>query len=243
MTRFASPMVIACPHCDGHLLKSQLASFSYRTVRSWTDGKTDIDTYSMFISLMRCPLCQKSFWKSDAKELGYLPLKPRPMSRSEIWYAKLTGDKEKKIAGQEDWNNIPILMKEAPHAMRPDYSDWLILLHDTSTLTKEWEITTRRTVWQFSSDHLRLRSDGIPCRPVALLTDAWATENRLALLALHENGTITSIIEKTELLRQLGRFDDAVKAFDSASQEDRQTPRATRIIALARSGDVVVRDV
>jgi hypothetical protein len=243
MTRFAPPMAIACPHCDGNLLKSQLASFSSRSIRSWTDGETDIGYDNAFAPLMRCPLCQKCFWKSDARKLGELPLQPRPMSRFEVWYAKLSGDKEGKLAEQEAWNNIPSALRDAPHTDIPDFSDWLELLQDSAKLRPEREVIVRRKVWRTSNDHLRLRSDGLPCRPVPALTENEATENRLALLTLHENGSTTNPTERAELLRQLGRFNEAIQVLKSAAEEERKTPLAIKIKSLAKSGDVVVREV
>jgi hypothetical protein len=243
MTRFAPPAVIACPHCDSHLLKCQLASFSSRSMRSWTDGSTNIGYDNVFAPLMLCPLCQKSFWKSDARELGDLPLKPRPMGRFATWYAKLSGDKERKLAEQEAWNNLPSAVRDATRTDIPDFSDWLKLLQDGSKLSPEREAIVRCKVWRTSSDHVRLRNDGIPCRPVPVLTKNEATENRLALLALLENNSASNATEKAELLRQLGRFDEAIHVLESASEEEQKTPLAIKITTLAKSGDVVVREV
>lgn len=243
MTRFAPPTAIACPHCDGHLLKCQLASFSSRSMRSWTDGSTNIGYDNVFAPLMRCPLCQKSLWKSDARELGDLPIQPRPMGRFASWHAKLSGDKERKLAEQEAWNNFPSALRDAPHTDIPDFSDWLELLQDSAKLRPEREVIARRKVWRTSSDHVRLRSDGIPCSPMPVLTENEATENRLALLTLHENGSTTNPTERAELLRQLGRFDEAIQVLESAGDDERKTPLATKIMTLAKSCDVVVHEV
>jgi alkanesulfonate monooxygenase SsuD/methylene tetrahydromethanopterin reductase-like flavin-dependent oxidoreductase (luciferase family) len=212
-------------------------------MRSWTDGSTNIGYDNVFAPLMLCPLCQKSFWKSDARELGDLPLQPRPMGRLEVWYAKLSGDKERKLAAREAWNNFPNALRDAPHTDIPDFSDWLELLQDSAKLRPEREVIARRKVWRTSSDHVRLRIDGIPCSPMPVLTENEATENRLALLALHENSSASNVTEKAELLRQLGRFDEAMQVLESASEEEQKTPLAIKIMTLAKSGDVVVREV
>ena len=240
MTRFAEPMVITCPHCDGHLLKCQLVSFSMRSTKSWTDGATGIGFDNVFSPLLRCPLCRQSFWKRDAKEIFQLPCKTRPMGQLAVWYAKLSGDKDKKLATQTRWDNIPNCFKNAPSADVPDFDDWLELLEDTSKLTPDRELIVRRKVWRSSSDHLRLKDDGTPWVPAPLLSEILVTENLLALLELHNNGNTTNHAEKAELLRQLGRFDGAIHAIESASREEQQSPLFNKILMLAKSSNIVV---
>ena len=65
-------------------------------------------------------------------------------------------------------------------------------------------------------------------------------QNMLALLALVEQGR-DSPSEKGEILRELGRFDEAIVAltgFDGAYKE-----QADLIVGFLRSGDAVVREI
>lgn len=162
MTRFAPPTLIACPHCEGILHKSQLASFSSRATQTWTDGKNNTSFANVFTPLVRCPLCQNLFWKIDAKELSNLPWQPSQMSRLSIWYATLTGDKEKKLAEHDAWNKVPTELKNAPDCIPSEFADWLEILQSSAKLSPEREIVARRNVWRTSSDHLRIRTDGQP---------------------------------------------------------------------------------
>jgi hypothetical protein len=165
------------------------------------------------------------------------------MSRLSIWYAKITGDKEKKLAEQIAWNKVPMELKNAPSCIYSEFSDWLEVIQDTSNLTPEREAIARRNVWRASSDHVRNRSDGQPCRTEAVLNDAEATANRLALLHLFENSIPADPTEKAELLRQLGRFDEAILLVESETKKVQQAPLAVKIVQLAKSGDVVLRQV
>ncbi len=63
----------------------------------------------------------------------------------------------------------------------------------------------------------------------------------LALLALVEQGRDSPSTEKGEILRELGRFDEAIVAltgFDGAYKE-----QSDLIVGFLRSGDAVVREI
>ncbi|MDO9333218.1 MAG: hypothetical protein Q7T57_01680 [Dehalococcoidales bacterium] len=165
------------------------------------------------------------------------------MSKISIWYAKITGDKEGKLAEQDAWNELPMGLKNAPRYIPSELEDWLEVLQDTSNLTPEREATARRIVWRNSNDHNRLRSDGQPWSVEPALCFGEATANRLALLELLENGNPSSPTEKAELLRQLGKFNEAISLVESASHEVQRTPLAVKIVQLAKSGDAIVSEV
>lgn len=242
MTRFAPPTLIACPHCEGILHKSQLASFSSRATQYWTDRQNNTPFANVVAPLVRCPLCQNLFWKSEAKEIGNLPWQPSPMSRLSIWYAKLTRDKEKKLAEQDAWNKIPTEFKNAPDCIPSEFADWLEVLQSSAKLSSEREMEARRNFWRTSNDHVRIKTDGQPCRAEPALTEAEANANRLALLQLLEDNASSASTEKAELLRQLGRFDEAVQILQSASQKE-HSPLAEKIMQLAKNCDISIRDV
>jgi hypothetical protein len=169
--------------------------------------------------------------------------KPDPMSRFSIFYAKLTDDKEQRLAEQERWNNFPIEFKNASKCIAPEFADWLAELKDYSSIVPEREAIARRQVWWASNDHLRLRSDGVPCRHEPVLPQVAAQENLLKLLQLHETGAINDRIEKAEIYRQLGKFSESLAILESENAEQIISEHATKIMQLARDCDSSVRDV
>ena len=171
-----------------------------------------------------------------------MPWQPSPMSRLSIWYATLTGDKEKKLAEHDAWNKVPTELKNAPDCIPSEFADWLEILQSSAKLSPEREIVARQNVWRTSNDHVRIKTDGQPCRAEPALTEAEANANRLALLQLLEDYASSASTEKAELLRQLGRFEEAIQILQSASQKE-HSPLAAKIIQLATDCDISIRTI
>jgi len=211
MTRFVAPIIIACPTCKGYLHQLRLVTFHCNpsVVRYWTDGVHSSGFEVIKSPLLRCPECATPFWKNDARAIGELPDKPRKMDWFDIVYAKLTGDKEKKFAAQRQWEAIPKEIKSANTGKAANIGDWLTILYGYAGLSPERESITRRKLWQVGNNHLRLHSDGTPWVDSPKLADDFVKQNMLALFHLHERNFVNDPIEKAEILRQLGRFDEA----------------------------------
>lgn len=160
------------------------------------------------------------------------------MNRFTRLYAKLTGDRQGRLAAQAEWCAIPSACKDAQHSISPTFPDFLAVLNDAVQLTPLREAIVRRTIWWRSNDHLRCRRDGTP-----VLSDAAAKDNLLALLRLHESASVTDPVEKAEILRQLGRFDEAIALLQLFSIGGEQPNTVSKIMQFARNSDTKVLEV
>ena len=230
MTRFAAPKIIACPTCNAYLHQLRIATFHCNpsAVRYWTDGVHSSGFEVIKSPLLHCPECATPFWKNDAKVIGELPDEPRKMDWFDIIYAKLTGDKERKFAAQRHWETIPEEIKSANTGKPTNIGDWLTILYGSAGLSPERESITRRKLWQEGNNHLRLRSDGTPWVDSPKLANDFVKQNMLALLHLHERNFVNDPIEKAEILRQLGRFDEARGVLETI-RSDHLTMMASQI--------------
>lgn len=82
-----------------------------------------------------------------------------------------------------------------------------------------------------------MNGGGKPFRVKPRISDDETRQNMLALLALVEQGLDSPTTEKGELLRELGRFDEAIAATGIDGDYKEQ---ADLIAGFARSGDAVV---
>jgi hypothetical protein len=243
MTSLSDPMLIQCPKCLGYLQKREFASGGGRESFIWSDGYASGSVSSMFQPLVRCPLCREVHWGQDAKVLGLLLQKPRPMSRLGIFYAKLTGDKNGLLAEQERWNNTKDELKNPPGGMSTEFSDLLMALNAREGLTTAREALLRRKIWWANNTYQRLQVDGTPILPAPLLTEVEAKLNMLELLKLHDDGDIDAPMEKAEILRQFGRFEEAIEALNIAKEYEKHSQLWAKIMQLSESMDVSVHEV
>jgi len=243
MTRIVEPKVIQCPLCDGYLLRTRLASFNTYGVRYWTDGYTSGGISLYHSALMLCAHCHARFWDNDAKEHGILPKQPQAIGRFSAWYEKVTGDKDGVLSAIEYWNQIPIAIKTAPHSVLAQSSDWLQEFAHISQLSDERAIMVRRHVWWAGNDHHRARSDGVAFRPKAAISEAVANQNLLELLELHESEKIEEPYEKSELLRQLSRFDECLTLIEIMPHNEWNLKRILQVKKFAMSGNPTVQEI
>src|SRR5450830_260030 len=214
MTRFAQPMVIRCPSCNWHLLQCQLSSYSFREsdLRVWTDGVTNAGYENVKSPLLQCPLCQNPFWKIDAQKVS------RFSHAMDVLSGRTKKEQKKEI--ETNWLGIPNNVENAVECDTPTIGDWLTILNGSVALTAGQESIVRRKIWRKGNDHLRLRSDGSPCRKTPLFSDAFSKQNLLALLDLHDRCMIEDPAERAEILRQLGRFEESKQVLDGIKEED-----------------------
>jgi hypothetical protein len=243
MTSFSDPMLIQCPKCLGHLQKRELASGGGRETFIWSDGYASGSVSSMFQPLARCPLCREVYWEEDAKVLGKLLIKPRAMSRLGIIYTKLTGDKNGLLAEQERWDNTKDELKNPPGEMSTEFSDLLMALNVREELSAAREALLRRRIWWANNDYQRLQVDGTPILPAPRLTEVEAKVNMLALLKLHDDGDIDAPMEKAEILREFGRFEEAITTLNIVKEYEKHSQLWTKIMQLSESMDLNVREV
>jgi hypothetical protein len=182
----------------------------------------------------RCPACTKIIWVDDAKYVRPAPREPRAIGFvARLWH-RLTGDKKGRLREERDWIALPPEIKDAGciRALHnaEDFLDALAILLPDAT---DREIYVRRRLWWDSNDHHRL-VDGIPGAPLPSVTPAVAHANILRLLELFEN-TPSEQVQRGELLRQLGRFDEAIEVLKAVKPDGYSEVKASKIQRLAQA--------
>lgn len=173
----------------------------------WSDGYTSMPLATEMARLAYCSGCNKIYWLEDATELGVMP-SPGEQTQGKSWLGRVFGYKTNngpkgKIAQVDlldlDW---------VDYHKRPRPADLLL-----AVLREEWSSTEReqylRTrLWWIGNHGQR------GMRIVSPMTDEQTSDNVMRLLSLRQAASNLEQSAETiaELLRQMGRFDEAIAA-------------------------------
>lgn len=235
MTRFAPPTLHQCPACAGYFKRYGFSSLFFDVhVPEWSDGKNANWWALASGSVGRCPSCISVVWIEDAVALMPAPSEPRPIGRlARVWHG-ITGDKRGRLREERDWLALPAGIQQAErisgllHAH--DLIDALAALPPDAL---DREIHLRRRLWWSSNDHLRGRH-GVILVALPRVTEDVAHSNALRLLELIEHNP-KGQLERGELMRQLGRFDEAVAVLEAVTPDGYSEVKAVKIERLARA--------
>lgn len=220
MTRFSEPILYRCPECSGYFTRSFLASLHfYGDVPEWSDGRPGQWWAGLVSPVGRCPACSRVVWLGDAKELMEAPRAPDPLSNLGRRWRKLTGDRDGRLQAERDWDALPVEIKQAPsfgHLQGP--RDMQQALDTARNLPPTRELYLRLRLWWASNDHL-VRDPTKPAIARSVPVEA-ARANSERLLDLLQDDP-DSVMTRVELLRQLGRFDDALAVIPTVPVKDR----------------------
>lgn len=242
MTRFANPSIYLCPKCGGYVTRRGFASMNFMGMKRWSDGYVSAFLVPSSISSFgRCPLCKQLFWHEDAEDIGMLP--DRPAREAEwrgpfrLWLLrKLRMLDEREIEKMEVWKCIPIEWKNASVIKHPDNTDLWAMLADTESLTPEREIFLRERLWWLANDHQR--------RDPSDKTAQWhgseipvekSRENMQRLFDLLSAEDQPDFFTLAEILRGLGRFDEAIEKLLSIKAD--QSEVGMKALERARASD------
>jgi len=242
MTSFSRPSIICCSKCGKFLKQTRLATFNDLDAVGWSDGYSSIWGLNAVSPLAHCPCCHGVFWHDNAKKVGTLPREPHDMNWFTRLMLKITGDKRGNLAEMRAWNEIPLEWKSAPNAELPNFQDLLAALEDRASLTSEREMFVRRKIWWEGNHHLRHHHDG------TRLPEGAVKKNLEEMLRLHASLTMSDTVEKAEIMRALGRFDESIALLESLDNKtweanDRKHLEVAKILACARNKDTQVSEV
>lgn len=241
MTSYANPAVYKCPACQSLLLRERLRSMNTYGVTFWSDGDATFSRLPSRSPLIRCPSCPAVFWQDDLSPIGELPKKPLPQEPMGWLMRKLIqwgGDEHGDIQTQRDWDAAPALWRAAEYDRTLEYGDLRQALNELRGPDSEREVYVRRRIWWLANDDRRIYENGKRASTQPLVLRSKAKENMLRLVELHEQAG-SGIVDRAELLRQMGRFDEAVQLLASASP-DQIGARGEKIRrwALAKDADL-----
>lgn len=174
----------------------------------WSDGYTSMPFVTEASRLAYCPGCNTTYWLEDANCLGVLPSFGDAPVRRHGWLPRFlrkdSCDATREAEAQVEQRDLDYV----DYHQHPRPADLLLVV-----LREEWSSTEReqylRTRLWWIGNHAQRGQ-----RMVSPMTDEQARGNMLRLLALRQ-AAVTSDDDAeaiVELLRQLGRFDEAIAA-------------------------------
>ena len=202
MTSFAPSEVIACPHCKHLALRRRLRSVNFYGSTRWSDGYlsclTGLPTFT------RCSSCQGVFWLEDAEVIGVLPDDRHDRKRTGL-AASL---KRVFISSPSAVQEVPDVWRWAQPVDHPDVDALVIGIENSAHAPLERERRIRRLLWWRFNDRFR-RSSPAAGGVSATIREKHEKSNLHRLLDLAEKSDGHESIERVEILRELGRFDEA----------------------------------
>jgi hypothetical protein len=181
-----------CPHCHGEFTEPSMASGNTFGAKFWPDGKMEAPMMPSYPAYVGCPHCSESFWVEDTKEVG-----------------SISWGEEIEIT---DSGFKPVQNQKHNRYKEPTEKIYLQGLA-VSYINKEREIYLRTKLMQLYND---VNRDQKVQKPAS--KDQFANWNRL----LEILGTIETEekLLKVEIYREMGKFDEAKKAFTGEFDEE-----------------------
>lgn len=234
MTRFAKPLLLETPCCKNKVMRRRFASInSFGLSTRWSDGYSSTLFGSNAPHLAYCDACNKVYWLEDATELGVVTsLDQQPEYRSS-WMARIFSKKTDvgSVAKQAEVGLRGLDFVDYHEHPRP--ADLLLAMLREEWTTPERELYLRSWLWWIGNHRQRGQLTASP------MSGIQAEQNMLRLLALHQAApaALHQIRAVGELLRQMGRFDEATSALEVAAENDTDT---SAILEAARRGETDV---
>lgn len=173
----------------------------------WSDGYTSMPLATEMARLAYCSGCNKIYWLEDATELGVVPSTDEK-TRGKSWLGCVLGKKTNE-GPKEKVAQIDLLdLDWVEYHKRPRPADLMLAVLREEWSSQERELYLRTRLWWIGNHGQRGR------RMVSPMNAAQASDNMLRLLALYRADADCSQSAETiaELLRQMGRFDEAIAA-------------------------------
>lgn len=193
--------------------------------------------------LVRCKACAALFWLDDIEPVGILPRMPQPIGRLTRAWLRWRGDPEGLLKDEEEWSLAEVSWGTAQYIGRVNFEDVVYVLARSKGVSRGRHLWLRKRIWWGLNDRFRSRHDGSPLSDVPTWPAAAERANMEAILAMLRDGAVqpVAMIEQGELLRLLGRFDEAVAILKAVPPDGHSEVRAVKIERLARSGDTQVQ--
>jgi hypothetical protein len=213
--------VLACPHCAEAERVFTLMSGNTFGATLWSDGKPDAPMLPRPPAITRCHACNEFYWLEDADELGEVaPWMPPESAEAAAWL-------------------------QAPEA-RPLSEDELLEAIAAGLGSYPERVSELRTfAWWAGNDARRIpagdastRMSAPPRSPAAVAN----MESLIGILAKEPADDPEEVLMKAELLRELGRFDEALQLLDSGLPEELSL-FTDYLRRLATDSDAEVREI
>ena len=195
--------------------------------------------------LVRCKACAALFWLDDVEPLAIMPPKPKEIGRFTQAWLRWRGDPQDKLQGHEEWSKAMESWGHAQYIGSANFDDVTYVLARSKGVSEDRLLWLRNRIWWGLNDRYRSRLDGTPLPDVPMWPLSVERSNMEAILDMLRDGEVKPwrMIQQGELLRLLGRFDEAVGVLRAVPPDGFSELRALKIEKLAFSGDTQVRQL
>lgn len=235
MTRHAPPVRLDCPRCGAGLAHSPLLSGNTFGAIPWTDGALSAHMLPIPDALARCPVCRGFFWREGVEprdEPGTGPGLPTHLGVEDIVAALDAG----VARGLDDERGLRLLLWRRRDD--PARTDWrldlgcaavllaaaaasaVVAAHDVTDRVR-WIALGLGAAGVYGLVHALRARRSFACHLAGRVE--WRPELEALLRLLREDDPLERLC-RAELLRQLGRFEEALAALPAI--EDDATRRA-----------------
>ncbi|QJE00482.1 hypothetical protein HH212_11005 [Massilia forsythiae] len=133
----------------------------------------------------------------------------------------------------------------ARHVDYAGFDDVVHVLSRSKGVSFNWVLWLRKRIWWDLNDRYRRRADGSPWPGLPNWPVAAERKNMEVMLHMLQDGEARPgcMIQQGELLRLLGRFDEAIAVLRAVPVDGHSEVRAVKIEKLARGCDSLVREL
>ncbi len=231
--------IIECPHCKTLARVRTLISGNTFGAQWWTDGKMIAPMLPVSPAITRCRGCGRYFWISQAKVVGEIPpWLVSPDALNERLAELMPSDQAARL--KREWEKFPPEWKAAERVRELTEMEYLEAIQNGMAHNREQERYLRICAWWAGNDPLRFSN---PERaPTILQRSPEALRNLERLLELLDETNPVERLQKAEVLRELGRFDEALQLLEF-DFPDEYKKVADLIRELARRKNPLVQEV
>ncbi len=210
--KLGPPRIVVCPLCKGLAKYRYLLSGNYIDARLWTDGKLIAPMLPQPPEVVKCKHCKECYWLSEAEKFSILNLL-RILKAS--------------------WTH-PEFVEE------PSEEEYYKAIGKNLAKTPQEEKALRILAWRRRND--AYRSETTSRIEMHVDTSPQWRENLESLLSVLDDVNESDLIVKAEILRQLGRFQDATEILERISSPG-YTVFVSQIRDLCETRDTFVGEI
>lgn len=237
MTSYAPPSVHVCPGCHAFFFRRRLRTINFDGIQEWSDHLPNAFWHQP--PLVRCSACAALFWLDDIETVGLMPEQPRrPIGWLTRVWLRWRGDPSGKLLDEVAWSDAMATWGRAQYIGDASFADVLYVLERSEGVARDRLLWLRKRIWwEWNNRYRGGRGIAIPRPPT---TEERANMEAILDMLREGEGQPDELVLQGELLRLLGRFDEAI-AILKAVTAGPYSGRADMIARLAQQRDTQVR--
>jgi hypothetical protein len=230
MTKISGYLISACPNCGTHYRRPMYSSMNFMAHEQWTDGHTEGSLMPRSGFMRLCIECKAIYHVGDlvdsheiSNEDVYTFVEepaPPPKTLLQKAWRTISGELPPQVH-RVLRDDLPPYIEYVPDSECQAYLDGLLKMPSNTAHHALFEFELRRRLWQqgnhwYRPDYLKVRKTKGDTPPAWSLSETQAIhlERLLDLLTDGDIGKGDELLT-VEVLRQLRRFDQAMKVLES----------------------------